>query len=194
MENETLFFKESVFSVLLGMMSCSITRIFWKLTNTWFQQLFYQILKGNNLYSMFFSYHFPALCQPVKALLSLWVMSDTKIFQNTKVSRGFVWLNSCHITCLKAHISAKTRTTTSTSQIFPPFFFNLSSLKWHLSTSLLQLVQAKLFMLHTKIGLSNLRVMREASISPEVNWQRWKQEEKWGIEWEPGYQTLTSSI
>lgn len=78
------FFKESVFSVLLGMMSCSITRIFWKLTNTGFQQLFYQILKGNNLYSMFFSYHSPASCQSGKALLSLWVMSDARIFQNTK--------------------------------------------------------------------------------------------------------------
>lgn len=55
-----LFHEQSLFGMLLGTMSCSIRGIFWKLTNTGFQQLPYQIWKGNNWDSTFSSHPSPA--------------------------------------------------------------------------------------------------------------------------------------
>lgn len=86
-------FPPSAFSMFSGTMSCSIAGILWKLTNTWFQQFSYQILKANNSYSMFLSHHFQALCLFGKALLFGWRQTQ-EFSKMQKWAEGFVWLNS----------------------------------------------------------------------------------------------------
>lgn len=135
-------FPQSAFSMFPGMMSCSITRILWKLTNTWFQQFSYQILKANNSYSMFLSHHFQALCLSGKALLFGW--GQTQEFSKMqKWAEGFVWLNSS-VTQHASQFTSKHRHKPPPLPKFSFLFFNLSSLKQHLSTFLPLLVQANL--------------------------------------------------
>lgn len=140
-------FSQSVFSMFTVILSCSTTGIFWKLTNAWFQQLSYQILKANNSYSMFFSHHFQASCLSGKARLFGW-MSDTRIFQSAKVSRRIYLCGSTQVHTTRLNRPQHSHLNIDTNHHHFPdfsfFFFNLVSLEQHLSTSLSLLVQAKL--------------------------------------------------
>lgn len=186
-------FSQSAFSMFSGRMSCSIAGILWKLTNTWFQQFSYQILKANNSYSMFLSHHFQALCLSGKALLFGWCQTQ-EFSKMQKWAEGFVWLNSS-VTQHASQFTSKHRHKPPPLPKFSFLFFNLSSLKQHLSTSLPLLVQAKLSLCVTHW----IQFVQSQRDEVGFNFTRGELAERktgreTGFKWEPGNLAPTSNI
>lgn len=185
-------FPQSAFSMFSGRMSCSIAGILWKLTNTWFQQFSYQILKANNSYSMFLSHHFQALCLSGKALLFGWCQTQ-EFSKMQKWAEGFV-LNSS-VTQHASQFTSKHRHKPPPLPKFSFLFFNLSSLKQHLSTSLPLLVQAKLSLCVTHW----IQFVQSQRDEVGFNFTRGELAERktgreTGFKWEPGNLAPTSNI
>lgn len=130
-----------------AILSCSTTGIFWKLTNAWFQQLSYQILRQTT-HTVCSS----ATVFKLRAYLERHVSLGER--QTQEFSKVQKWAEgSFCVAQLKCHTTGLNRPQHSHLNIdtnhhhFPDFsflFFNLVSLEQHLSTALPLLVQAKL--------------------------------------------------